>query len=294
MKRFLLSLLSCFAIVANAQIPHVVPLKSILLDGTANWQTGVGGYIRADNNGGHINTSSSGGYIHTFDSGGSISTAHHGGYVSTNYGGGAIYTGGTGGGIWTNNLGGSINTLNSGGTIDTSSSGAGIVTSGYHPSTGWGLIYNGWQFIPQVIPAPTPPSSSIVCLASMLSYTYSASLNKINFPTVVKDSNGWWDSTNHRFTPTTAGYYQILFVLCGDFGTKQLQLEKNGSILAIPYLTATGNASTFTSLTFIVYANGTDYFEMFINPYDGPSSVSLYGGTFSTAPTTYFSITPLP
>jgi hypothetical protein len=98
----------------------------------------------------------------------------------------------------------------------------------------------------------------------------SASTNtKIQFNTEEFDTANCFDSTtNYRFTPNVAGYYQING--CGGFISSAsnifyLQLWKNGSTYArgsqIPF-NSNGTLSIFSNL---VYLNGsTDYVEMYV------------------------------
>ena len=272
MKRFifvaLLSLLS-LSEKACAQY-HIIPLNAVNIDSNANWNTKVAGYINLGNTGGNIDLSGTGGYLHTLDSGGSITTSHHGGYIATSYGGGAISTTGTGGGIYT---------LNFGGDIDTSNHGAGIKTNSYSPALGDVFAYDGSRMVPT-----SYPPTALVASASTQVFT-SGVTTKVIFAAVAKDTRGWWDGTNNRFTPLS-GYYQLVFALVSDGVTKQVTINKNGSIFK--YLTlSTADTSVDTSWTVIASGNGTDYFEVFITAIGANSSV------YSGSPGTYFAIIPL-
>lgn len=88
---------------------------------------------------------------------------------------------------------------------------------------------------------------------------------KINFQTEEFDTNSNYDTTNMRFTPTVAGYYQINanFITTSTAGTSQrIAIYKNGSIFksgtyVISYMES-GHVST------LVYLNGsTDYVEAY-------------------------------
>ena len=88
---------------------------------------------------------------------------------------------------------------------------------------------------------------------------------KVTFNTELFDTNSNFDSTtNYRFTPNVAGYYQINFMLCFPTGANNCisQLYKNGSL----YLTGTrvdSSSTGFNSMVSdLVYFNGTtDYVE---------------------------------
>ena len=81
------------------------------------------------------------------------------------------------------------------------------------------------------------------------------------------DTNGWFDTTNYRYTPQIAGYYQFMgTVRCG--GSSQTQqaayLVKNGT----SYLIGQNNRDSTSSQTGVVvfstaYMNGTtDYMQL--------------------------------
>jgi hypothetical protein len=81
------------------------------------------------------------------------------------------------------------------------------------------------------------------------------------------DTNNNFDSTtNYRFTPTVAGYYQINCEVASHAstfsGANYLSVYKNGSQYKISYLSTYG-APTLATL---VYLNGsTDYVELYLN-----------------------------
>ena len=94
---------------------------------------------------------------------------------------------------------------------------------------------------------------------------------KIDFDTEVFDTNGEYDTTNKRFTPTTAGYYQFSMSLVKDNGETQENnvyqgVYKNGSLYksiklyaTYPYYTV---EATFPFFQTVVYCNGSsDYLE---------------------------------
>jgi hypothetical protein len=94
---------------------------------------------------------------------------------------------------------------------------------------------------------------------------------KLQLNTKVFDTNTNFDATtNYRFTPTIAGYYQINIELYGNASTSMsalaLNLYKNGSIYqygSLPTI-AYGNAAQGITGSFLVYCNGsTDYIELY-------------------------------
>ena len=102
------------------------------------------------------------------------------------------------------------------------------------------------------------------------------------------DIGGYFDSsTNYRFTPKTAGYYQISGTvstsLTGSPSGFYCSIYKNGSVHAIGsrHNPVTGNnASTVSSL---VYLNGdTDYVELYVFAFDNSATPQITGGSQST------------
>jgi hypothetical protein len=99
----------------------------------------------------------------------------------------------------------------------------------------------------------------------------SATPTKIQFNTEVFDTNdNFNNTTNYRFTPTVAGYYQIngscLVNFANSNGTlAYCTIYKNGSEFKFGG-TATASSINFprANISTLVYANGTtDYFEIF-------------------------------
>lgn len=113
---------------------------------------------------------------------------------------------------------------------------------------------------------------------------------KVTFNTEVFDTNGNFDNTtNYRFTPTVAGYYQVNLnvVFTGTVSRNyvfQTQLYKNGSAT-----TSTSTALTLGSgqdfggtVSTIVYMNGsTDYLEGYVYQYDYSATSSVTISTLS-------------
>lgn len=104
---------------------------------------------------------------------------------------------------------------------------------------------------------------------------------KIQLNTEVFDTNSNFDNTtNYRFTPTVAGYYQIngqIALNGSSVGYARVMIFKNGTSYAEgnsgPNNTITGAESTVSS---IVYMNGsTDYVEMYCYLYTGAGALSL-------------------
>jgi hypothetical protein len=90
---------------------------------------------------------------------------------------------------------------------------------------------------------------------------------KITFNTEFFDTNNNFDSsTNYRFTPTVAGYYQVSYVvfLSSAAGIISAVLQKNG----VQYLVTQAPLSSTgvgLPLSTLVYLNGTtDYIEAYV------------------------------
>jgi hypothetical protein len=97
---------------------------------------------------------------------------------------------------------------------------------------------------------------------------------KVLFNTEEYDTNSNYDTSNSRFTPTVAGYYQISS--CIGFLTSQttettIEVYKNGSSHQIIQDLRMTNLYIFSGST-LVYANGsTDYFEIYVFQSQGSS-----------------------
>jgi hypothetical protein len=107
-----------------------------------------------------------------------------------------------------------------------------------------------------------------------------ATATKVIFNTKTFDTNSNFDATtNYRFTPTVAGYYQVNFLISWNTsGTATFlitQLYKNGTV----YLSTAVNQNNTTQLSSagsdVVYLNGsTDYVEIYVTA--GAASQSTF------------------
>ena len=114
---------------------------------------------------------------------------------------------------------------------------------------------------------------------------------KIAFDTEFFDTNNNFDSTtNYRFTPTVAGYYQINASITSGASNNnaywnQIAIYKNGSayIYSSPVFPA-GNIQNYGSqLSQLISMNGSsDYIEIYINVYVGSGTPSYAGGSNAT------------
>jgi len=111
----------------------------------------------------------------------------------------------------------------------------------------------------------------------------SGTWTKIQFNTKTFDTNSNFDNTtNYRFTPTVAGYYQVNGLAFINIGTSYITtfLYKNGSQFQYGInCSATGNGLT-SNLNCILYLNGsTDYIELYAQQGSGSSQNLLSGAT---------------
>jgi hypothetical protein len=134
----------------------------------------------------------------------------------------------------------------------------------------------------QATAAPYGPAFS--AYQSTFQSTTSGVYTKIQFQTKEFDTNNFYDnSTNYRFTPTVAGYYQVSGAVSYYSNVSSLQtvIYKNGSAYRTGY-NASGTSGT-GQVSALVYCNGsTDYIELY--------SVQTQGtvNTYNVIQYTYF------
>ena len=90
---------------------------------------------------------------------------------------------------------------------------------------------------------------------------------KMQMNTELFDTNSNYDTTNYRFTPTVAGYYQVTgsWLTNGTVTTGQVvsSIYKNGVVAKSSATTALGTGMALTAVG-LIYMNGTtDYLEFF-------------------------------
>jgi len=113
----------------------------------------------------------------------------------------------------------------------------------------------------------------------------SATSTKLTFNTKVFDTNSNFDSTtNYRFTPTIAGYYQVTLLITGAANATGLTgaIYKNGS--AYSYATVGAGITGFGSgviCNALISMNGTtDYLEGYV--YTTGGLLQAFGGATNT------------
>ena len=118
--------------------------------------------------------------------------------------------------------------------------------------------------------------------ASSATNTLNATFTKLVLNVEEFDTNNNFDSTtNYRFTPTIAGYYQINGMVSGGYTTLIVSIYKNGTEYKRGSQ-ALGATLTSASVSSIVYFNGsTDYVELWW--YQGSGGTQNSGiGSFAT------------
>jgi len=142
----------------------------------------------------------------------------------------------------------------------------------------------------------TQPTAGAPAFSAYLNTSQSvtnSTWTKIQMNAEVFDTANCFDSTtNYRFTPNIAGYYQFnLVVDCSYAGTTQknnvIAIYKNGSIHKKSYIQTDGTSIYGSpSLSVIISMNGsTDYVEAY--GYIGGGTSPIFYGTAS-AVDTYF------
>jgi hypothetical protein len=130
-------------------------------------------------------------------------------------------------------------------------------------------------------------SGNMPAFSAYMSATQSFSINtwtKLTFNTKYFDTNSNFDATtNYRFTPTVAGYYQVnLTGSMGDSGsggcTEFGAIYKNGSVYGLTRAYDTIGQNVNVSNSLIVYLNGTtDYIEAYAQQTGGTTG-RFFGG----------------
>jgi hypothetical protein len=115
--------------------------------------------------------------------------------------------------------------------------------------------------------AGTGPAFSAVFSSGSQSISINTA-TKIQFPTEEFDTASCYDTTNYRFTPTTAGYYQVSTAVqfggsVTSFTSATLFIYKNGSSFKRMYVGSTSYGQA-PALSALIYLNGsTDYVEVY-------------------------------
>jgi hypothetical protein len=143
----------------------------------------------------------------------------------------------------------------------------------------------------QTLPASTgtvmvsgnmPAFSAYINVAQSIS---TGTATKLQFGAETFDTNSYFDNTtNYRFTPLIAGYYQIngqVSLASGATGYQVLAVYKNGSAVFNNY-TISNTAGPSSVINNIIYFNGsTDYIELYMTQTTGISQSTNNGSLYS-------------
>ena len=133
----------------------------------------------------------------------------------------------------------------------------------------------GGVTITNTAPAVNGPAFSAYQSSSQSGFSTST-WTKINFQTKEFDTNNNFDNTtNYRFTPTVAGYYQVnaSYQSSGSGSDQSIALYKNGSIFKQGVLVFSYMAEPTVSA--LIYLNGsTDYVEAYLYISGGGRSIN--------------------
>jgi len=102
---------------------------------------------------------------------------------------------------------------------------------------------------------------------------------KVAFNTKLFDTNTNYDATtNYRFTPTVAGYYQVngtCYFGTVTTGLGIILIYKNGSYYSLNGTSLTATNQAYLTVSGLVYCNGsTDYIEIYVYQNSG-TTVSI-------------------
>ena len=128
-----------------------------------------------------------------------------------------------------------------------------------------------------------PNAPTFSAYQSTIQTIAATTLTKLNYQTILWDTNSNFDTTNMRFLPTVSGYYQVTASLqMGGYATTgQLYFYKNGSMYKqVTSMTAT-SAMTLMSGTTLVFLNGsTDFVEVIVYINGGQNLSASQTGTY--------------
>ena len=116
-------------------------------------------------------------------------------------------------------------------------------------------------------------------------------MTKIQFDTEILDTDSCYDNTtNYRFTPTTAGKYYVYANVMGRAGGTNLQyyllnIYKNGSQVRRTQIDCIGNEIDNTNIVnnaILDFNGSTDYVEVFAQINDSSGNPEIYAGAQSS------------
>jgi hypothetical protein len=112
-------------------------------------------------------------------------------------------------------------------------------------------------------------------------------VTKITINTELFDTASYYDNTtNYRFTPLVAGYYQIIGAVAdvsgGTTGGLRAHLYKNGAAYTYVNIPMT-NTGVIAQCSAIISFNGTtDYVELYVNQVTTATATLISNGTLAT------------
>jgi hypothetical protein len=121
------------------------------------------------------------------------------------------------------------------------------------------------------VPLLQVPAFQVRKTLSDQTFAVSGTQYVLTYDTVEVDTNSWWDSVNHRYTPQIAGWYQINSSVGAQQSTTTAagrviaDLRKNGATYSrVGYGVFYNNVNITTLGSTLVYLNGsTDYIDIF-------------------------------
>lgn len=174
--------------------------------------------------------------------------------------------------------GGLISTADASGILQLQSGGTTIATIS---STGFALNAGNITLPSTAAPAFSARNSTNQTLTNNTS-------TKVALQAEEFDTNNNFDSTtNYRFTPTVAGYYQINGQVKiennSNAGTLLCIILKNGVDYKESQATVRSGSNTSVGVSSIVYFNGsTDYVELYVNQVTTATATLVSNGTIAT------------
>lgn len=134
--------------------------------------------------------------------------------------------------------------------------------------------------------AGTGPAFSAYSGANQTGLT-SASFTKVALTTEEFDTANCFDSTtNYRFTPTVAGYYQFnfnVYVTASNIAAAEPFIYKNGTLFSSGQYVAASSGAMILSAHNIIYLNGsTDYVEFYIYAVTTAGTYTINSGRLYT------------
>ena len=172
----------------------------------------------------------------------------------------------------TSGAGGIITTADNTGTLNLQSGGTTIAT----------INSTGLSMASGKVLASTGPAFSAYLNSSVQTIS-NAVFTKVQMGTEEFDTASCYDTSNYRFTPNVAGYYQINALLYLDYSVSQFTdgqvcIYKNGSA-AKRGVQASYGGYGMGAISVLIYMNGsTDYLECYTYMAGG-SGPQIYGGS---------------